>query len=73
MWHRNWRRPSRGLSNDILGPLGALVGASWAIRGPSSAFLGPSWSSCGPSWCRIEASNAHRKRKGYNAKRNDCP
>ena len=52
-------------------PLGALLGRSWAALGRSwgrlGGLLGPSWSSLGPSWGHLEASKAHRKRKGEKA------
>ena len=50
------------------GPLGALLGRSWARLG---ALLGPSWGPLGPSWSHLEASEAHRKRKGEKAKNID--
>ena len=81
-----------GLSS---GPLGALLGLSWALLGPSwgpqgqtrreflfRSPLGPrkiaSWGPLGalldaleavlgPSWSHLEASRAHRKRKGEKA------
>ena len=53
-------------------PLGALLGRSWGGPGRSwgdlGALLGPSWGPLGPSWSHLEASRAHRTRKGENAK-----
>ena len=37
------------------------------IMGQSWAFLGPYWGSLGPYWGHLEASEAHRKRKGGKA------
>ena len=58
-------------------PLGALLGRSWGDLGRSWArlgpLLGPSWGSLGPSWGHLEASRAHRKRKGEKAKNIDFP
>ena len=45
-------------------PLGALLGA---LRDVLGALLGRSWGRLGPSWDHIEASKAHRKRKGEEA------
>ena len=57
--------------------LGALLGRSWSALGRSwgrlGALLGPSWGSLGPSWGHLEASRAHRKRKGEKAKNIDFP
>ena len=54
------------------GSLGALLGLSWALLGPSwgpqGPLLGLSWGHLGPSWSHLEASRAHRKRKGEKAK-----
>ena len=57
--------------------LGAFSGRSWGALGRSWArlgpLLGPSWGSLGPSWGHLEASRAHRKRKGEKAKNIDFP
>ena len=60
--------PPSGPEKSPLGPLlgrswGAL-GRSWAVLGP---LLGPSWGPRGQSWSHLEASEAHRKRKGDKA------
>ena len=44
-----------------------LLGPSWGDLG-----LGLSWGSLGPSWGHLEASEAHRKRKGDNANISGC-
>ena len=44
------------------------LGRSWGFLG---ALLGPSWGLLGPSWSHLEASEAHRKRKGEEAKNID--
>ena len=49
----------------VLGLLGGVFEPSW---GPLGALLGPSWGPLGPSWSHLEASRAHRKRKGEKAK-----
>ena len=52
--------------------LGAVLGRSWGALGRSWGRLGPllglSWGRLGPSWSHLEASRAHRKRKGEKAK-----
>ena len=71
------RRPliSAPPSGPEKSPLGALLGRSWGALGRSWARLGPlwglSWGSLGPSWGHLEASRAHRKRKGEKAKNID--
>ena len=58
-------------------PLGALLGRSWGALGRSWAALGPllglSWGPLGPSWSYLEASEAHRKRKGARPQNIDFP
>ena len=62
--------PSWGHLGASRGALGPLLGRSWGRLG---GILGPSWSSLGPSWGHLEASKAHRKRKGEKAQIIDFP
>ena len=50
------------------GPLGSLLERSWALFGPSWGPLGPL--SLEPFGGHLEASRAHRKRKGEKVKNN---
>ena len=69
----------RGLFWGYLGACHPLISALGPIWGPLGALLGRSWVSSEPdwspsglllelSWRHLEASGAHRKRKGQKAK-----
>ena len=59
--------PPRALEIASGGPLGALLGRSWALLRPSGSLLGPSCDSLGPSRGHLEAS----ERRPSEAKRRE--
>ena len=59
-----FRPPLRGPKNLFVGPSWGALGHFWDRIG---ALLGPSWGPLGPFWSYLEASEAHRKRKGEKA------
>ena len=61
--------PPLSRTSRRLGPSWGALGGLWGALG---AVLGQSWGPLWPSWSHLEASGAHRKRNGENA-RISCP